>query len=81
MKQIVFSSHNGSLTLSKHHHRNQLKHYDESMKRVHGCKYQHCKPALKKTTSSATAGPAKNNDQASTNNLKLNVKAVVVSEV
>ena len=31
------------------------------MKRVHGCKYQHCKPELKKTT----VGPAKDNHQAS----------------
>ena len=28
-----------------------IKHYDETMKRAHGCKYQHCKPELKKTTS------------------------------
>ena len=46
---------------------NQFKHYDETMKRVHGCKYQHCKPELKKTT----VGPAKDNNQASTNYLKV----------
>ena len=37
------------------------------MKRVHGYKYQHCEPELKRTTSETTVGPAKDNNQASTN--------------
>ena len=48
------------------------------MKRTHGCKYQHCKPELKKITSETTVGPAKDNHQASTNYLKL--ETVIDSE-
>ena len=51
------------------------------MRRAHGCKYQHCKPELKKTTSLTTAGPAKDNHKASpTTFKKLHVKAVNESE-
>ena len=38
--------------ISKHHHRNikfiLLKHYDETMKRAHGCNNQHCESELTK---------------------------------
>ena len=54
--------------------------HDETMKRAHGFKYQHCEPEMKKTTSQTTAGPAKDNHQASTNYLKLHIEAVIVSE-
>ena len=53
----MFGSQNGSLTQSMHRH--QLKHYDETMKRAHGFKYQHCESKLKKTSSETTEGPAK----------------------
>ena len=50
------------------------------MERVHGFKYQHCEPELKKTTSSTTEGPAKDTHQASTNYLNLHIEAVTESE-
>ena len=31
-------------------HLNHLKHYDETIKRAHGFKDQHCEPELNKTT-------------------------------
>ena len=65
----MFGTHNGSLSSQKH--LNQLKHYDETMKRVHGCKLE-----LKKTSSETTLCLAKDNHQASTNYVKLHVKAV-----
>ena len=76
----MFGSHNGSLTPSMVHHRNQLKHFDETMKQAHGCKYQQCEPELKKTTSLTTKGPSKDNHQASTKYLKLHIEAVIESE-
>ena len=44
------------------------------MKRAHGFKHQHREPWLKKTISETTAGPAKDNHQASIN-FKLNKAA------
>ena len=35
---------------------NQIKHYDETIKRAHGYKHQHCEPELKRITSKTTVG-------------------------
>ena len=51
MKQIMLGLHNVSLTPSAHHHT------DETMKRLHGCKYQHCKSELREANLKSTAGP------------------------
>ena len=49
----------------------QLKHCDELIKRAHSCKYTHCNPELKKTTSGTMAGAAKDNCQDTTNYRKV----------
>ena len=43
--------YSNSINVSSQKHLNQIKHYDETMKRAHGYRHQHCDPELKKTTS------------------------------